>query len=44
MSYSGRSLRRFEDPGLVTGMGSFVDDISLPGGIISLIRMTIVEL
>ena len=30
MSDSGRSLKRFEDPRLVTGMGSFLDDINLP--------------
>ena len=27
----GQSLKRFEDPRLVTGMGAFVDDIKLPG-------------
>ena len=30
MSYSGQSLKRFEDYSLVTGAGSFVDDIKLP--------------
>src|SRR5215831_10785813 len=30
-SYVGRSLKRFEDPRLVTGQGSFVDDLRLPG-------------
>ena len=30
MSYSGQSLKRFEDHVLVTGAGSFVDDIKLP--------------
>ena len=30
MSYSGQSLKRFEDPKLLTGRGSFVDDIHLP--------------
>jgi carbon-monoxide dehydrogenase large subunit len=30
LSYSGQPLRRFEDPRLVTGNGSFVDDIKLP--------------
>lgn len=29
--YVGRSLKRFEDPRLVTGRGSFVDDLRLPG-------------
>ena len=27
----GQSLRRKEDPRLITGQGSYVDDISLPG-------------
>jgi carbon-monoxide dehydrogenase large subunit len=31
MSYTGQPLKRFEDPRLVTGRGSFVDDIHLPG-------------
>ena len=26
----GQSLKRFEDPRLVTGMGSFVEDITFP--------------
>ena len=30
MSYAGQSIKRFEDYGLVTGAGSFVDDIKLP--------------
>jgi carbon-monoxide dehydrogenase large subunit len=30
MRYSGQPLKRFEDPRLVTGKGSFVDDIQLP--------------
>ncbi len=30
VSYSGQPLKRFEDPRLVTGGGSFVDDIVLP--------------
>src|SRR5918999_4580406 len=30
MSYTGQPLKRFEDPRLVTGRGSFVDDIHLP--------------
>lgn len=29
MRYSGQPLKRFEDPRLVTGRGSFVDDIQL---------------
>ena len=31
MTYSGQSLKRFEDYQLLTGQGSFVDDIKLPG-------------
>ena len=31
MTYSGQSLKRFEDLPLLTGRGSFVDDIKLPG-------------
>ncbi|MDP6549650.1 MAG: xanthine dehydrogenase family protein molybdopterin-binding subunit [Dehalococcoidia bacterium] len=31
MTYTGRSLKRFEDPRLLRGLGSFVDDIKLPG-------------
>ena len=31
MSYVGQPLKRFEDPRLITGQGSFVDDIRLPG-------------
>ncbi|MFQ6028876.1 MAG: hypothetical protein ACE5Q6_15440, partial [Dehalococcoidia bacterium] len=30
MSYSGQSLRRVEDPKLLTGQGCFVDDLHLP--------------
>ena len=30
MPYAGQSLKRFEDPRLVIGNGSFVDDIQLP--------------
>ncbi len=30
MSYVGQPLKRFEDPRLVTGNGSFLDDIKLP--------------
>jgi aerobic carbon-monoxide dehydrogenase large subunit len=30
MSYAGQSLKRLEDPKLVTGHGAFVDDIQLP--------------
>ncbi|MFQ6028356.1 MAG: xanthine dehydrogenase family protein molybdopterin-binding subunit, partial [Dehalococcoidia bacterium] len=31
MTYIGQPVKRFEDPRLVTGNGSFVDDIKLPG-------------
>ena len=31
MVYVGQALRRFEDPRLITGQGSFVDDINLTG-------------
>ena len=31
MSYSGQSLKRFEDPRLLRGDGAFVDDMKLPG-------------
>ena len=31
MSYVGQPLKRFEDPRLITGQGSFVDDMKLPG-------------
>ncbi len=31
ITQEGQSLKRFEDPRLVTGMGTFVDDIKLPG-------------
>jgi aerobic carbon-monoxide dehydrogenase large subunit len=30
MPYTGQPLKRFEDPRLLTGRGSFVDDIQLP--------------
>ena len=29
--FVGQSMRRKEDPRLITGQGSYVDDISLPG-------------
>ena len=31
MTYVGQSVRRFEDHRLLTGQGSFVDDMKLPG-------------
>ena len=31
MTYIGQSVRRFEDPRLLTGQGSYVDDMKLPG-------------
>jgi carbon-monoxide dehydrogenase large subunit len=31
MSYVGQSMKRFEDPRLVTGNGAFVGDLMLPG-------------
>ena len=31
MTYLGQSLKRAEDPRLITGQGSYVDDINLPG-------------
>jgi aerobic carbon-monoxide dehydrogenase large subunit len=31
MSYAGQPLKRFEDPKLVSGRGSYVDDVQLPG-------------
>ena len=31
MAYICQSVRRFEDPRLLTGQGSYVDDIKLPG-------------
>jgi carbon-monoxide dehydrogenase large subunit len=31
VSYVGQPLKRFEDPRLITGQGSFVDDMKLPG-------------
>ena len=30
MMYSGQSIRRFEDPRLLTGQSSYVDDMVLP--------------
>src|SRR2546428_14169360 len=30
MSYVGQSMKRFEDPRLVTGKGTFVGDLTLP--------------
>ena len=30
-TYTGQPLKRFEDPKLVSGQGSYVDDIQLPG-------------
>ena len=30
MRYVGRSIKRFEDPRLLTGSGAFVDDLTLP--------------
>ncbi len=31
MTYAGQPLNRFEDPKLLTGRGSYVDDVQLPG-------------
>src|SRR5262249_398097 len=31
MVYSGQSIKRFEDPRLLTGQGTFLDDFKLPG-------------
>ena len=31
MTYAGQSIKRFEDPRLLTGQGSYVDDMKLPG-------------
>ncbi|MCI0866996.1 MAG: xanthine dehydrogenase family protein molybdopterin-binding subunit [Chloroflexi bacterium] len=31
MPYIGQSIKRFEDPRLVAGQGSYVDDITVPG-------------
>ena len=31
MTYAGQSVKRFQDPRLLTGRGSFVDDMKLPG-------------
>ena len=30
MAYTGQSLKRFEDPRLLTGQGSFLDDLTFP--------------
>ena len=30
MHYTGQPMKRVEDPHLVTGKGSFVDDVQLP--------------
>jgi CO/xanthine dehydrogenase Mo-binding subunit len=30
MPYTGQPVKRVEDPHLVTGQGSFVDDVQLP--------------
>src|SRR5215510_16441696 len=29
--YAGQSVKRFEDPKLLTGQGAFLDDVKLPG-------------
>src|ERR671925_1487702 len=29
--YAGQSVKRFEDPRLLTGQGAFLDDLQLPG-------------
>src|SRR5262247_1547139 len=29
--YTGQSVKRFEDPRLLTGQGTFLDDLTLPG-------------
>src|SRR5205823_10581794 len=29
--YTGQSVKRFEDPRLLTGQGAFLDDVKLPG-------------
>ena len=31
MAYIGQSLKRFEDPRLLTGQGAFLDDLTFPG-------------
>ena len=31
MVYTGQSVKRFEDPRLLTGQGTFLDDLKLPG-------------
>lgn len=31
MKYVGKPIKRLEDPKLITGRGSFVDDVQLPG-------------
>ena len=30
MAYTGQSLKRFEDPRLLTGQGAFLDDLTFP--------------
>ena len=30
MSYIGQPIKRFEDPRLLTGQGTFVDDLHVP--------------
>jgi CO/xanthine dehydrogenase Mo-binding subunit len=39
-SYIGQSLKRFEDPRLLKGQGTFVDDMQLPGGAFPYFRST----
>ena len=41
MPYTGQSLRRFEDHRLLTGQGSFVDDMKLPGLLHALVLRSI---
>ena len=31
MTFVGQPVKRFEDPRLLTGQGSYVDDLTLPG-------------
>ena len=31
MAYTGQSIKRFEDPRLVTGQGTYTDDVKIPG-------------
>ena len=37
MAYVGQSLKRFEDHRLLTGRGTYVDDMNLPGMVHALI-------